>query len=78
MLKNVEQIPSVVENPFSLKCITSISTWASPSIWDKESGKWEYSATVRFKKGNTKGEQEIKGDNFTDLFTKLAAFCNSL
>lgn len=78
LIKDIGDMPSVVENPFSRKYITSISTWASPSIWDKDSGKWEYSATVRFKRGDTKGEQEIKGESFTDLFTKLAEFCNSL
>ena len=78
MIQSTASSPVVIQNPFSSKNISYISIWASPKLFSKQDGVWEFSATIAFKNGNTKGEQKIEGDNFSDLFTKLAAFCKSI
>ena len=70
-------VPALVKNPFTKDNISSISIWMSPNVWDSSKG-WEFEATVRFKNGDTKGEQKITGKDFEELCVKLSEFCTSL
>ena len=72
-----EYQPSLVNNPFSGENITSIGMYMSQKLFGKK-GEMEFSATVHFKNGDTSGSQEIKGDNFADLYKKVANFCMNI
>ena len=69
-----EKIPSIISDPFSKKCITSISV-IYQDFWGD--GKWRASGTVAFKNGDTKGEQKFKGNTFDEVVAGIKLFIQS-
>ena len=67
-------LPCQITNPFGMEYIDTISIWAI-RLWDDS---FSFSANVKFKRGNTKAEQEIKGDNLGDLVQKVFQFCQNI
>lgn len=67
------ELPSVIQNPFKLECVTEIHmnyylSWGRP----------RFNGSVGFENGNTTGEQKFVADNFVDLFCKIKQFCDEL
>lgn len=65
---------SVLKDPFSQNCIVGLSTYCSVNY----NGAWSYNGTVKFKNGDTEGEQRFKGDSLGSLLTKMQAFVETL
>lgn len=61
------------KDPFAKDCIVSISTYCFVSF-----DKREYTGSVEFKNGDTKGEQEFEGTSLTDVLKKMEAFVEQL
>ena len=76
LLKDIPEnkIPSIIQDPFTKNKITSVMIYGFSS-WDN---KWDYSGTVEFKNGDTRGKQEIKGSSMDDVYLKTANFIKSL
>ena len=72
-----EEKPSLVTNPFSGDRIVAINMRMSQKLFG-EDGEMEFRGTVYFRNGDTRGEQEIKGNNFADLYEKVAKFCMNI
>ena len=62
-------------NPFRMDKVTYISLVMKHRWFSEE---FRFVATITFKNGSTTGEQEIEGNDFGDLFSKVVAFCKSL
>lgn len=67
---------NIVNNPFRTKHIVSINMRMVPRLFGN--GAFEFGATIRFKNGNTCGEQNFEGKNFPDIFNQVINFCNSI
>lgn len=67
-------LPCQITNPFGMEYVEMISIWAMKN-WDKS---FSFTANIRFKRGNTKAEQEIKGENLGDLVQKVYQFCQNI
>jgi hypothetical protein len=67
-------LPCQITNPFGMEYIDTISIWAIKS-WDNS---FSFSANIKFKRGSTKAEQEIKGENLGDVIQKVYQFCQNI
>lgn len=65
---------SVLNDPFSTNCMVGLSTYCSVGF----RGEWSYTGTVKFKNGDTEGEQRFKADSLGALLTKMQAFVETL
>lgn len=68
--------PKQYIDPFNKSSFSRAFIHVSKSIW--KPGTFEFEATIGFKKGDTSGEQKIKGESFPDLIEKVNAFMQSL
>lgn len=66
---------SVIQDPFKKTMVTHIHVHAIKGFLG---GKWTFSGSVKFENGNTKGEQEFKGENFDDVVLKIKAMIDNL
>lgn len=76
LLGNKDKLPSIIKDPFKSDKITGISFHSSG--WDCVTG-WR--ATVKFRNGNTKGEQEFTTDDpskFAHIVQQVEDFIKSL
>lgn len=64
----------IMKNPFLSTCIQSISVSCYKG-WD---GTFIFYGKVGFMNGETKGEQEIKGESMDDVYLKVSQFVKSL
>lgn len=64
------------KDPFKKDFVDDITFWIRKDMWDKN--KINYSATVYFVNGNTKGQQSFKADNFVDLVKEVEKFVQTL
>lgn len=71
-----EKMPSILKDPFKKNSVTKIFVHFSQSLFDKT--KWSSTGYVNFSNGNTKGEQEFKGETFDDVVLQIKAFLNTL
>jgi hypothetical protein len=69
-----ESLPSIINDPFNKKSIVAIHVFYQ-DYWD--SGKWEASGTVKFKNGDTSGEQKFKGKTFDEVVSAIKIFIQS-
>ena len=67
-------LPCQITNPFGMEYIDMISIWATKR-WDNS---FSFSADVKFKRGDTRAEQEIKGENLGDVIQKVYQFCQNI
>lgn len=67
-------LPCQITNPFGMEYIDTIAIWAIKN-WDNS---FSFSASIKFKRGNTKAEQEIKGENLGDVVQKVYQFCQNI
>lgn len=65
----------IIKNPFEFQNIEQIHIHSVKSLIGN---KFTHFGRVCFSNGNTKGEQEFKGDNLSDVFTQVYNFCNQL
>ena len=68
-------LPTKIKDPFTASCIERISLVMSTNSFTKEK---EFDAYIKFKNGDTEGNQRIRGTDFSDLFNKTIAFCKTL
>ena len=73
---NKSQLPSEINNPFSMENIIGISMYCDKK-WFGEEG-FDIWGTVKFKKGDTTGEQKIKANSLGELYVKVFNFCQEL
>lgn len=65
---------SVLNDPFNRSSMVGLSTYCSVGY----DGRWSYRGTVKFKNGDTEGEQNFKGDSLNALLVKMQAFVETL
>lgn len=65
---------SVLNDPFSKNCMVGLSTYCSVGY----NGQWSYRGSVKFKNGDTEGEQSFKADSLNGLLVKMQAFVETL
>ena len=65
----------LLKDPFKSEKITGVSIRAFKST---VSDKWVNYGRVEFKNGETKGEQEIRGDSLNDVIKKVSDFIKEL
>lgn len=68
-------LPSCIVNPFDIKNITDIMIIYGRSPLR---GIPYFTGKVKFKNGNTNGEQSFDGENLVDVFIKVMNFCKEL
>lgn len=64
---------SVIKDPFRGENIKSLSIYFFKSGF---SGRFSFSASVKFVNGDTEGQQNFEGNSPDELFEKLGAFLN--
>ena len=67
----------IINTPFKLDCINEISMFAYKPLFGNGE-EFKVRGAVKFKNGNTRGEQEFTADNLTELFIKIQRFCETL
>lgn len=67
-------LPCQVTNPFGMEYIDTIAIWAIKT-WNDS---FSFSANIKFKRGDTKAEQEIRGENLGDVIQKVYQFCQNI
>lgn len=67
-------LPSVINNPFQKKMITQIYISISQNLFDENFSAY---GTVKFKNGNTGGEQKFTGHSFDDVVMQIKEMINS-
>lgn len=68
-------LPSVINNPFSKTKVVGITVWYQES-WAGEG--WKATGVVKFKNGNTQGEQTFRGDTFDEVVAQIKAMLENL
>jgi hypothetical protein len=63
---------SVINDPFKFDKLTSIMIHSRVDMWDES--KWNHSATVNFKNGNTEGIQSFKAKTLDELIVLVRNF----
>ena len=61
---------SVIKDPFEFNNIKEISTYSFMGIM----GDWKHTGKVKFKNGNTTGEQSFQGSSIDDVFVLIKQF----
>jgi len=64
------------KDPFNKECVREIFFFVRKEFCGNKG--IQYDSTVYFKNGNTKGEQNIKADDFVSLVKKTEDFVKSL
>lgn len=67
--------PTMYSDPFTKECVEGIHIHASKG-WFTE--KFWFRGIIKFKNGNTKGEQTFEGSSIEDLLTQMKVFSESL
>lgn len=67
--------PSLVKDPFNARFIETVSMRCDRNVFTKE---LEFRGYVEFRNGETEGTQRFKACNFSELYMKIAEFCQSL
>jgi hypothetical protein len=65
---------SILKDPFNKENMNGLSIFCSIG-WN---GQWSYNGTVRFKNGNTQGEQRFEGKDLKDLLLKIENFVETI
>lgn len=68
-------LPSVINEPFKKEKITWVSVYC---IKGESTETWSFSGKVKFKNGNTIGEQEIQGKSFDDVVIQIKSMIDNL
>lgn len=66
---------SVLNDPFSTQTIESVTVRVYKGYFN---GAFTASGTVKFKNGNTKGEQEFTGESFDHITQQIKSFIETL
>lgn len=74
LLEGATNSLSILKDPFHHQNIEAVML----RMWRWRDGTFRFYATVEFQNGNTKGEQKIEADNFSDLIKKTEAFIKTL
>ena len=61
---------SVIKDPFEFDNIREISTYSFMGIM----GDWKHTGKVKFKNGNTTGEQSFQGSSIDEVFILIKQF----
>jgi hypothetical protein len=69
-----EQMPSITNNPFKKSSIISINVDYSQSLFDHD--KWSAYGNIKFKNGNTEGNQKFRGDSFDNVVAQIKNYIN--
>ena len=69
-----EQMPSITNNPFKKSSIISINVDYSQSLFDHD--KWSAYGNIKFKNGNTEGNQKFKEDSFDNVVAQIKNYIN--
>jgi hypothetical protein len=70
-----QSLPSIIKDPFNKNKIYNIEV--SFSDWSMNGG-WKAEGTVRFANGNTKGQQNFKGQSFDDVVAQIKTMIENL
>lgn len=75
LLGNTSSIPSSLNNPFATDKVSDIWIHMGKSIWEE---KYEFTGSVEFSNGRTKGEQKFEGTDIMDVVKQIYAFLEQL
>ena len=70
------KLPTDVKNPFGAKNIESISVCFHKGYFHPY--EWSAYGTVKFKNGNTEGEQKFSGESFDDVVVKIKRMLDTI
>lgn len=73
--KSKDKKVSEYKNPFSSDKVDAINFFINKGIFD---GKISYKSYIKFKNGNSSGEQKIEASDFNELVKKTDEFIKSL
>lgn len=75
MLDQLKVLPSAYLEPFNVNKVDSIVIILNKSIWTE---KVQVSSTIKFKNGNTTGEQVFKTETIEQGIKQMQDFLNQL
>lgn len=75
MLKQLKVLPSAYLEPFNVDKVDSIIIYLNKNIWTE---KVQVSSTIKFKNGNTTGEQVFKTETIEQGMKQMQDFLNQL
>lgn len=71
---DLSNLPSIINNPFSVELVTGINIYYRPSQWSKS-----WTGNVNFKNGNTSGTQELTPcDTINEIIEQIKIISESL
>ncbi|HTJ52589.1 MAG TPA: hypothetical protein VL443_24205 [Cyclobacteriaceae bacterium] len=70
-----ETMPSVIKDPFNKNKIEMVAIYLMKSMFDD---KYNASGKIKFKNGNTVGEQEFTGKSIDDIIIQMKAVLKDL
>lgn len=70
-----KKLPTTIQNPFDKKGIISIHVYFD-DFWNN--GNWKASGRVKFKNGETTGEQKFEGRSFDDVVSQIKTMIDNL
>lgn len=75
MLDQLKVLPSAYLEPFNVDKVDSIIIYLNKNIWTE---KVQVSSTIKFKNGNTTGEQVFKTETIEQGIKQMQDFLNQL
>lgn len=75
MLDQLKVLPSAYLEPFNVDKVDSIIIFLNKSIWTE---KVQVSSTIKFKNGNTRGEQVFNSETIEQGMKQMQDFLNQL
>jgi len=75
MLEQLKVLPSAYLEPFNVDKVDSIIIYLNKNIWTE---KVQVSSTIKFKNGNTTGEQVFKTETIEQGIKQMQDFLNQL
>ena len=75
MLEQLKVLPSAYLEPFNVNKVDSIIIYLNKNIWTE---KVQVSSTIKFKNGNTTGEQVFKTETIEQGIKQMQDFLNQL
>lgn len=69
-LSDLHSSVSIIKDPFGSDHLCTFSVYCNKGFM----GEWTYHGSVKFKNGDTEGEQKFKGDSLSNLLHKMENF----
>ena len=75
MLEQLKVLPSAYLEPFNVNKVDSIIIFLNKNIWTQQV---QVSSTIKFKNGNTRGEQVFNSETIEQGIKQMQDFLNQL